>query len=99
MPVAVQRSFGPSAGHAFNRPVSVEILSRFGPRNCGQGASAAALRTSAVADFAGVRGPAAVALGLGVEGTTGAEADGALERKLTRSAFVSSVNTVAKRPG
>src|ERR1041385_5199573 len=36
MPWAFHASGGPPAGHSVNRPVSGEISSRFGPRNCGQ---------------------------------------------------------------
>ena len=35
-PLAFQRSFGPSAGHFFSRPVSRQMPSRLGPRQAGQ---------------------------------------------------------------
>src|ERR1043165_5325333 len=40
-PVAFHSNFGPSGGHFFSRPVSVETSSLFGPRNCGQSSDAA----------------------------------------------------------
>src|SRR5690349_21198433 len=45
-PLAFQAKRGPSASHCFSNPVSVDRLSRFGPRNWGQ------LGTSAAADWA-----------------------------------------------
>src|SRR5580704_4875428 len=41
-PVVFQSSLGPSAGHAFKRPVSAEWPSRFTPRHCGQSSAASA---------------------------------------------------------
>src|SRR5688500_11282876 len=42
MPFPCQSSFGPSSGHSFTRPVSLETWSRFGPPHCGQSAATAA---------------------------------------------------------
>ena len=40
-PVAFQASGGPSLGHSLSRPLSGEMSSRLGPRNCGQSAAGA----------------------------------------------------------
>src|SRR6266404_2579162 len=37
-PVAFQTTGGPSLGHSLSRPLSDEMSSRLGPRNCGQSA-------------------------------------------------------------
>src|SRR2546422_5072993 len=52
MSVAFQTSRGPGFGQDLSSPVSVDTLSRFGPRNCGQsaappGADSATAMTSA----------------------------------------------------
>src|SRR5262249_47334179 len=43
MSLTCQRSFGPSFGHSFSRPVSLEIPVRSGPRHWGQSAARAAV--------------------------------------------------------
>ena len=47
--VAVQTVGGPPGGHCFNRPVSAEAPSRFGPRHCGQSEPTAAAEATAAA--------------------------------------------------
>src|ERR1019366_4637844 len=42
MSLVCQSSFGPTFGHSFNKPVSLEMPSRCGPRHCGQSSAEAA---------------------------------------------------------
>src|ERR1700722_16958217 len=47
MPMPFQSSFGPVLGHFLSSPLSTEISSRLGPRNCGQSALLLVLGVSA----------------------------------------------------